>query len=107
MALDDLAQELEAERDEVLTALGQRRDLDLEHLQPVVQVLAELALGDRGLEVGIGRRDDADVGAPRRAAAQSVVRLALQQLEQLRLRAGRELADLVEEQRATLGGLDL
>src|SRR5262249_38653676 len=34
-------------------------------------------------------------------------RLALEQLEQLGLRAGSELADLVEEQRATLGGLDL
>src|SRR3954465_2566349 len=35
MALDDLAQELEAERYEILGALGERRDVDLEHLQAV------------------------------------------------------------------------
>src|SRR5438093_799695 len=58
------AEERGEERD-VLAPLGERRDADREHLQAVEEVLAEPALRDRLLQVGVGRGDEPHVRAQR------------------------------------------
>src|SRR5213594_4982781 len=107
MPLARLRAEERGEERDVLAPLGERRDADRQHLQSVEEVLAEAALGDRVLEVEVGRRDDAHVRALRLRAAERVVLLRLQEMEELRLRGMRELADLVEEERAALRAFDL
>jgi len=102
-----LRAEERGEEGDVLPPLGERRDADREHLEAVEEILADAALGDRLLEVDVGRGDDAQVRAQRLRAAERGVLLRLQEVEELRLRRVRELADLVEEERAALGAFDL
>ena len=71
-------------------------------LESVVQILAERALLHHPLEVLIRRRDDAQVDRDVLGAADATERAALEHTQQLDLQHGRHLADLVEEQRATV-----
>ena len=81
--------------------------VDREDVQPVVKVLAELARSTR-------RPRSRFVAAISRARPPRRVRvpptrsnsLLLQHAEQLRLRLERQLADLVEEERAAVGELE-
>ena len=59
----DLAAEVLHEERDVLTTVAQRRHLEHRVPEPVVEVLAEGALLDRGLEIAMGRRDDAHIDA--------------------------------------------
>src|SRR3546814_18011742 len=70
----------------------------------LVEVFAEQALAHHLAQVAMSRRDDAHVGADRRAAANGGVLALLQHPQQAGLRLQRHVADLVEEQRAA-GGL--
>ena len=58
------------------------------------------------LEVAVGRRDDADVDLDRLAAADALELALLQHAQQLDLHLQRQVADLVEEQRAAVGQLE-
>ena len=69
-------------------------------LEPVEQILAELAVGDALLEIGVGRGDDADVDALRPRVADRQHLALLEEPQQLRLHVERQVADLVEEERA-------
>src|SRR5207245_10030083 len=73
--------------------------------QSVIEVFADPALGHRALEVAIGRRHDTDVGLERCRASDSLVLTLLEHAEELGLGRGRQLPDLVQEQRAA--GRDL
>ncbi len=84
----------------------QGRDAHLDHVEAEQEVLAEAAGGDVGLEVPVGGRDDAHVRVARAALADALEALVLQEAQELGLQGRRDLADLVEEQRAALGGLD-
>ena len=88
MPLARLRAEERGEERDVLAPLGERRDADREHLQAVEEVLAEPALRDRLLQVGVGRGDDPHVRAQRPRAAERVVLLRVQEVEELRLRGG-------------------
>jgi alpha-D-ribose 1-methylphosphonate 5-triphosphate synthase subunit PhnL len=83
----------------VLAPLAQRRQLRRDHVEAVVQVLAELAAGDRLLQVAVGGRDDAHVDLARSVAADGPHLAFLQHAQQLDLQLQRHVADLVEEQR--------
>ena len=87
----------------LLAALAQRRHLHANHAQPVVQVLAKLPFADALLEVGVGRRDDAHVDLLGPHLAQRHDLALLQEPQQLGLDVHRQVADLVEEQRAAGG----
>ena len=98
-------EELHQERD-VLGALAERRELDREDAEAVVEVLAERLLADGLEQVAVGRGDDPDVDLARRRAADPVELALLQDAQQLGLGLGGELADLVEEDRAAVGQLE-
>ncbi len=88
---------------DVAAPLAQRRHAHDEALEPVEEVAPEVALRDALLERSVRGRDDAHVGAaagPRRADAADLV--AVEGAQELRLRLERQVADLVEEQRAPL-----
>ena len=87
-------------------AIAQRRHDDREAADAEHQVLAEPAGADLGFEIAVGRGDDARVGRDLGGAADARDHLALEHAQQLGLQRERHLADLVEEQRAAVGGFE-
>ena len=79
---------------------------DRKHVQAVVEVAAELLVGDHRDEVAIRRRHQPDVDADRPGAAEPLELLLLQHAQQLRLQLQRNVADLVQEQRAAVRELE-
>ncbi len=95
------------QRRQVLAPLAQRRQMDGEAVEPIEQVLAKAARRHRLLQVLVGGRDDAHVGLDRLVAAEPLEALFLEQPQHLGLRGQRHVADLVEEDRALMGLLEL
>ena len=91
------------QRRDVVLPLAQRRQVDVDDVQPVVEVLAEAALVHHLLEVAVGGRDDARVDADRLHAAEPHELALLHHAQQLGLRLVRDVADLVEEDAALVG----
>ena len=87
----------------VLEPLAQRRHPDREDVQPVVEVLAEAAFADQADQIPVGRRDQPEVDLDLVLAADRIDLAVLQGAQQLHLGVERQLADLVEEQRAAIG----
>ena len=73
-----------------------------DRVDPEVEVLAQPAVLERGLDVDVGRADQPEVHADDAIAADRPVLALLQHPQQLRLQVRRHLADLVEQQRAAL-----
>ena len=96
-------QEFIGERDEVALALAQRRQEDRHDADAVVEIGAKLAALDRVLKVLVGRADEAHVDLDRPHAADPFEFAFLQNAQQLDLEARRNVADLVEKQRAAVG----
>jgi hypothetical protein len=90
-----------------LAALAQRREGQREHVEAVIEVLAEAPAATSLAQPAVGGREHAHVegqsGSGRRAARPPL----LQHAQQLGLQAERHLGDLVEQQRATLRLLEL
>ena len=110
-AVDDLAEpraifldEVMHEQRDVLGPLAQRRQVQREHVDAVIEILAKPAACNELLELAIGRGDDPDVDAPILIVADPAELLRLQDSQQLRLQRQRQLADLVEEQRPGVRG---
>ena len=91
--------EASREKQDVASPLAQRRHVHAHHVDAVVQIFAEAALLDRGLEIAVGRGDDAGVEGELLVAADGPDRPLLQDSQELHLHAGRQLTDLVEEDR--------
>src|SRR2546423_11874053 len=81
----------------VFLSLAQRRQVDVDDVQAVVEVLAETSLLHHLLQIAVGRGDDADVDLDRLHAAEAHELALLDDTQQLRLRLERNVADLVEE----------
>ena len=91
----------------IALAVAQRRDLDDDLGQPVVEVLAKAPGDDLILEALVRRADDAHVDRDLLPAADPLDDALLQEAQELDLQRDRQVADLVQEQRAAVGGLDL
>ena len=91
---------------DVLAPLPQRRQVNRHHVQPVVQVLAEVVLVDLLQQVAVAGGDDARVDADRLRVADALELALLQHAQQLDLQLGRGGVDLVEENRAGVGRLE-
>ena len=103
MLLDEVADE----QAECPPALAQRRHGDREDVQPVPEVLAEAArLRISSSSAPVGRGDQPHVHPDRPVAADALELSLLDHPQELRLQLQRQLADLVEEQRAAVGGLE-
>ena len=105
LAVVDADEVLDQRRD-VLAPLAQRRDLDVDDVEAVVEVVAELARLDLAPQVAVGGGDDADVDLDRRRGADRQDLLRLDGAQQLDLQAERQVADLVEEDGAAAGALE-
>ena len=83
--------------------VAQRRHLEFDHVEAVIEVLAEPAGRHLLLQVAVGGDDDAHVHADRLLAADPLQFVLLEHAQQLGLHGRRGLADLVEEQGAAVG----
>jgi hypothetical protein len=100
-------QEVIDEGGNLVAPLTQRRDPDLDHVQPVIEVLTEAPGADLDLEIAVRGRQDADIRVEDPLAAHARELAVLQYVEKLRLKADRDLADLVEHERALRGQFEL
>ena len=96
---------LDQER-QVVLALAERRQREAEHVEPVVQVLAQPSLADGHHRIDVGGGNHPHVHFLLGAAAQAAELPLLQHPQQLHLRRRRHLRNLVEEQRAAVGQLE-
>jgi len=88
----------------VLGPVPQRRQIDGDDVEPVEQVLAELALGDPVLQICVGCGDDPNVNTQRARFADREDLALLEKSQQLGLDVDWQVADFIEEQRAADGG---
>jgi hypothetical protein len=90
----------------VFNAFAKRGYPDGEHVQPIEEIGAEGAAPDHLLEVLVGRGDHPHVDRRRAAsAAQPLDLLLLERSQELGLQLQRQVADLVQEQRAAVRSL--
>src|SRR5262245_10211361 len=94
------------EKRDVAAAAAQRRHLDPDDVQPVIEVVAELALTAERQEVAIGRRHDAYVDVDGLVAADALEGVGLEEPQELHLGRRRDLTDLVEKKGAAVGLLE-
>ena len=94
------------QRQYVLAALAERRHLQLEGAEPVIEVGPEPALARHLGQVAVRRRHDAHIAGEILGAADAPELLGLDDAQKLGLGRGRDFADLVQKQRAPVGGLD-
>ena len=90
----------------VLLALAQGRDVDADDVEPVEEVGAEEPPLDLRLQIAVGGYDQPEVQLDLLGAGEALDGLLLDQLQQLGLDVGGQLADLVQEQRPVVGQLD-
>src|SRR5262245_7085977 len=92
---------------DIVLARAQGRHLDRDDVEPIVEVFAELALADQGGQVPVGGGDHAHVHPERVLAADALEGLRAERAQGLGLRIEAHVADLVEEERAAVGQLEL
>ena len=95
------------EQRDVFLPIAQRRHENRDDVQAEVEILAEAAGADLGLQILVGRRQHARVHLDPRRPADRLHRLLLQHAQHLGLRLQAHVADLVEEDRAAVGDLEL
>src|SRR5215510_699253 len=98
----DPAQPVGGEGQDVLGPGAERRDGHGSHEQAVIEIAAEGALGDHGLEIAVGGRDDLRLDADLLGAAHAQEGLVVEETEELRLTGEWHLPDLVEEEGAAV-----
>src|SRR5258705_349544 len=106
VALVELREEVVAEERNVLAALAYRRHAQGDRVDAEVEILAQLTLSQRGLEIDVGRADETEVHVHEPVAADGTVFALLQHAQQLGLQVWGHLANLVEQERAALGHLE-
>ena len=94
-----------ADDDQVFEPLAQRRHANLDDVEAVIQVLAELARLHFGAEVLVRRAQQPHVDRQLGDGTDRPHRALLNRAQQLALHRQRKVADLVEEQRAAVGRL--
>ncbi|VBF82571.1 Uncharacterized protein conserved in bacteria [Burkholderia pseudomallei] len=85
---------------------AQRRLVELQHAQPVVQVVAKAAFAHRRVEIDVRRGDDPHVDRNRLVPAEPFDLAFLQEAQHARLAFERHVADFVEKQRAAVRRFD-
>ena len=91
----------------ILAALAQRGDLQRRDVQPVVEVGAEAPLVGGLAQVLLGRGDNPDIQRNQLVGTHALHDAFLQQAQQLDLHVQAHALDLVEEQGAAVGMLEL
>ena len=93
------------QQEDVLAPFAQGRRTELDHVEPVKQVLPEIVLADGFDDVLVGGGDEADIHPQLVIAPHARKRAVLQKAQQLGLQRTAHVADLVQENGAAVGFL--
>ena len=94
------------EEHDITAPLAQRRQLDGHDLEPIEEILPEPTGLHLILEIPVGRRNHPDIDADVGQATHPLEGLLLEKSQQLGLQCWRHLADLIEEHRSAIRGLE-
>src|SRR5579884_1186057 len=86
--------------------LPERRDDDIDDIEPVIKVIAECALGDARFEIAVGSGDHPDIDAGRLAGAEAAELVILEHLQKLGLKTEVHVADFVQKNGPAVGELE-
>ena len=86
--------------------VGQRQHGNIDHIEAVVEVFAKAPLADQRGQIGIGGAQDPHLRDACLARAQHFELARLQHAQQFDLAGQRQVADLIQEQSAAVGGLE-
>jgi len=103
----EAGQELVGQGEDILPPLAQRRNVNADDIEPVEEVRAEEAPLDGLLQIPVGGHQQAEVQLDALVAGEALNGFLLNELEELGLDVGGELADFVQEEGAVVGQLDL
>ena len=98
----DAGDEMVGEQEDVVAALAQGRQDDVDDAQAEIEVLTEGAAAHLFLEVHVGGGDHPDIDVQRRVLAHRVEGALLEEAQEAQLHERRDVADLVEEQGAAV-----
>src|SRR5688572_28577038 len=101
-----LVQEMLDQEGNVGMTLAQRRQLDSDDVEPVVEVLPEVPGVDLTRKVLIGRGDDSGIDFDAARPADALELPLLEHAQELFLRRERHLADFVQKDRPLIGELE-
>src|SRR5664280_2243238 len=90
----------------IIGPFPQRRDFNLNHIEPVIKFLPEATLPDRLLQVDVGGGDDSYIGMAGRIIPDAFVFLLLDESQELRLEGEGQIADFVKQQRSPVAHAD-
>src|SRR5262249_19542722 len=90
----------------VPATFAQRRQMNRKDIQAVKQIAAKLSIRDHLLQIGVGGGDQTHVNFLRARTAQAFELAFLQNAQQLGLQLQRDVADLVQKQRAFVRQLE-
>jgi hypothetical protein len=100
------SKELSRQRQDVFAPFAQRRYDDLDNPETIVQILTEPRAMHIREEIAIGGREYPHVDGRYPVLTDAAHLAFLQHPQQFHLHGRRHIADLVEEQRATVGSLE-
>ena len=93
------------QQDNVVAPISERRQVDGDDVEAIEQVFAKAPLGDFAQGIAIGGADDADIDRFGLCRSDSLDHPGLDEPQQLDLKLDLHFTNLVEEQRAAIGGL--
>src|SRR5450759_1927893 len=105
-SLQELLGEMLDQLENVVAALPEWRDLQRDHLQPEVEILAKGSRPHRTLEIVVRRRNNAHISANDSVPAHALDFLRLDRAQQLCLRVGAEVPHFIEEQGSAMRQLE-
>src|SRR5947207_12825112 len=88
---------------DILTAISQRWQFNRRHRESIIQVLAEHSLTHGFSQIDIRRRNDAHIHPPWAGVAERRELALLNHPQQTNLRLRRNVPDLVEKNRTSIG----
>ena len=91
---------------DILRSLAKRREVNRDHIEAVVEVLAEGALADHRFEVAVGGSDHAHIHADRLRPSNTLELALLKHAQELHLHRQADIADLIEQECATVSALE-
>src|SRR3954466_4528729 len=98
---------MHGEERNILAPLSQGRNADGNHVEPVVKILTESTLFESRTQIDVCCGDDSDVHTAGQVRTEPLKLPLLQNTQQLYLNIARNIADLIEESRTSVGLLKL
>ena len=106
MLLVEIDQNRFRNRGDIVLAVAQRRQHDLEHIQPVVQIFAQKFVLNSVFRNLVGGRNDANLYRQIDLSAQPADLAFFENAQQFGLRADRHVADLIQKHRSVVSLLE-